>query len=375
MIRVLHYGIDSKLGGIETYLNKLYTNIDRDKFKFDFIYIGDEEPCYYNEFKDMGSNFYNITPRSKNLIKHKRELRKLFKENNFDIIHCHLNTLSYIEPIIAAIENNIPVIVHSRNAGTSKSKVSNLLHKINSYRIPKNKLTKLAVSDLAGDWLFGKDENYMVINNGLNIEKYKFDDNVRKRVRSEFGFKDELVIIHLGALREQKNHMFILEIFKEVLKEEPKSKLLLVGDGHLKDSINSRINELNIENSVIMAGERNDVRDILCSGDIFLFPSFFEGFPNAVLEAQATGLPCFISDIITKEVMVNEDCYSISLKKSAKEWAEQILIKRNNIKNRYNSSKEVKKKGFAVEEEIKRVSDIYINLFNEQKKMRIKENE
>ena len=361
MIRVLHYGLDSKLGGIETYLYKLYTHIDRDEFQFDFLAVGDKEPCWYKEFTDMGSDFYRVTPRTKNLFKNRAELFKLFKEEHFDIVHCHLNTLSYIAPVQVAIKNRIPVIVHSRNAGASKSIISNLLHSINSAILPRNKITMLAVSNLAGTWLFGNNAKFKVINNGIDIEKYTYSEVGRNKVRKEFGLKNELIIVHLGAMRKQKNHMFLLDIFNEVLKIKPNSKLLLIGEGELKKEISNKIYKLRMEDNVILTGKRNDVCDILSAGDMFLFPSFFEGFPNAVLEAETTGLPCLISSEITNEVMINEDCYAMSLNVEAKAWADKLLsIKLN--ENRKISSQNIKNQGYSVEDEIRRVVSIYRDL-------------
>lgn len=364
MIRVLHYGLDSKLGGIETYLYKLYTNIDRNKYKFDFLVIGDEEPCWYKEFTDMGSEFYKVTPRSKNPIKNKKEIIELFKKEKFDIVHCHLNTLSYITPAQIAIESNIPVIVHSRNAGAVKSKISNLMHKINSKVLDKDKIVKLAVSDLAGEWLFGKNQNYTVINNGLDTEKYKFNIESRNRIRNDLKLKDnDLVIIHLGAMRQQKNHMFLLDIFNEFLKTNKNSKLLLVGDGNLKESVFNKAKELDILNNVVFAGNRNDIPDILCAGDIFLFPSFFEGFPNAVLEAQTSGLPCLISSSITKEVMINKNCYNMDLRDDVEKWCSKLKSITLNSK-REEASEYIRKQGYSVKDEVKKINDIYEQLCN-----------
>ena len=362
MIRVLHYGLDSRLGGIETYLNKLYNNIDKNKFKFDFLTHTDKEPCWYKEFTEMGSKFYNITPRSKNPIKNRRELSQLFENEKFDVIHCHLNTLSYILPIKIALKKNIPVIVHSRNAGASKSILSNLLHRINFFILPRKKIKMISVSDLAGKWLFGANTNYEVINNGLNIDKYTFNIEARKNIRNELGIRDELVIAHLGAMREQKNHMFILDIFKEVLKYKTDCKLLLVGDGELRKQITDKINELSIEKSVIITGNRNDVPDILSAADKFIFPSFFEGFPNAVLEAETTGLSCLVSDRITKEVIINNNCKCLSLECSSNEWARALLDLEANM-DRKLYAKNIEKNGFSVEDEVKKIQLIYENMY------------
>src|SRR5699024_7320373 len=126
-------------------------------------------------------------------------------------------------------------------------------------------------------------------------------------------------------LREQKNHFFLLDVFKEVLREHENATLLLVGEGKLREKIQRKILELNLEDNVFLLGNRPDVNKILSASDFFLFPSLFEGFPNAVLEAQTAGLPCLISDTITKEVCVSSDCEYLSIKKTPKEWALKIL--------------------------------------------------
>lgn len=361
MIRILHYGLDSYLGGIETYLYKLYSNIDKNEFKFDFLVIGNKKPCYYEEFIKMGSNFYKITPRSNNILKNIFELSKLLKEEHFDIIHFHLNSLSYITPIQIAIKNGIPIIVHSRNAGIINSKISVFLHKVNYYLLPKDKITMVSVSDLAGRWMFGEKADFKVINNGIDIKKYQYNEISRNRIRQELKLKDEMLIVHVGAMRRQKNHMFLLDIFNEVLKKQNNSKLLLVGDGELKEQILNKIYKLQIEDNVIILGNRNDIPDILSAADIFLFPSFYEGFPNAVLEAQTSGLPCLISDVITKEILINENCQTLSLDDDADEWAKKLLSLEQ-LKDRKMGAEKVKSKGFSVENEVKKIEKIYKEL-------------
>lgn len=271
-----------------------------------------------------------------------------------------MNTLSYVTPIFCAVKNNIPVVVHSRNAGASKSKITNMLHKINSLFLPSNKIRMISVSGLAGNWLFGKNSDFTVINNGLDIDKYMYNEHSRLNIRQEFHLYNEELIIHLGAMREQKNHLFLLDIFSEYLKLEPTSKLLLVGDGELKREILEKINYLNIEKNVIVAGLRRDVSNMLSAADLFLFPSFFEGFPNAVLEAQTSGLPCLISNEITNEVIITEDCYSMSLSADSKAWANKLYtMKKNSDFDRKRNAKVIIDHGFSVQEEMKKISDLY----------------
>src|SRR5699024_8644416 len=217
---------------------------------------------------------------------------------------CHLNSLSYITPVMVGINEGIPVIVHSRNAKPPNNIKSQLLHKINFFRLPKRKISRIAVSDLAGEWMFGKRFDFITINNGIDINKFKFNAQLREQMRSEFNIEnDELCVLHVGAFRNQKNHMFLLDIFYSILKREEKAKLVLVGSGELLTDVKEKASTLGVLEQIIFAGNRSDIQRMLSGSDVFLFPSFYEGFPNAVLEAQCSGLPCVISDTITTEVL------------------------------------------------------------------------
>lgn len=359
MIKVLHYGLSSHLGGIETYLYKLNSNINKQEYRFDFVVVGDEEPCWYKEFIASGSSFYKVVPASKSPLKNKRELYNLLSEKKFDIVHCHLNSLSNINIINAALKNNIPVIVHSRNAGIVKSPIYSLLHNINYYLLPRKRIKMLSVSRKAGEWMFGERNNFEVINNGIDISKFKYNQNDRESFRQELNIAaDEVVIVHLGAMRIQKNHMFLLNIFSEVLKVNKKAKLILVGDGELKNDIEKKIDEIDARDSVILLGCRNDIPRILSAADKFLFPSLYEGFPNAVLEAQTSGLPCLVSDVITNEVIINDNCKALSLTESAVKWAKEIMTLPE-YSDRNIAVENIEEKGFSVRNEIKRIEEVY----------------
>lgn len=359
MIKILQYGLTNHLGGIENYLYRLANNIDLTKFQFDFLILGTEQPCFYHELKSLGCNFYFVTPRSHNPQKNKDEISYIMQKNNYDIIQCNLNSLSYITPVELGIKYSVPTIVFSRNAGIIKSRLSNFLHWINFNKIKKDKYIKrIAVSEYAGEWMFGKKNNFEILNNGVDINKFKYSsiDRDIKRKELNIGINQE-VIIHTGALREQKNHKFILEVFKEYLKLNIDSKLILVGNGELRDSIVKKINELNIENSVYLLGNRDDIPQLLSMADKYLFPSFYEGFPNALLEAETSGLSALISNTITKEVIINKNCKMLPLEDGSEKWAAELF--NLDLNNRESSYKDVAEKGFSVESEVKRTIEIY----------------
>jgi len=261
-------------------------------------------------------------------------ITELFNREKFDVLHAHMNTLSYITPVIEALKSGCKVIVHSRSAGMAGSKTTNMLHHINSYLLPGDRIEKLAVSDLAGWWLFGKNADFKVIYNGIDLELYRFDPELRRKTRSSLGLSNQYTVIHVGAMRPLKNHFFLLDVFKEVAERKEGSKLILVGEGPLKADILNKINFLGLRNKVMLLGNRID---------------------------KATGLPCLISDNITSDVIINSNCFSYSLNLTPNIWAD-ALLKLNVLENRQIAVENLAQKGFSVKDEVCKIEDIYNNL-------------
>jgi len=365
LIKILHYGLSNNRGGIETYLQKLYTNIDKSKYHFSFINHYGEDIYYYKGFKELGATFYDVVPRNKSIIRNKITLRQLFKNNHFDILHCHMNTLSYIEPILAALNNNCKVIIHSRSSNATNKIITKSLHMINSLLLPKEKIKKLAVSDEAGKWLFGKKSSYTVINNAVDTNKFRFNSKIRKKIRKKLGLKNKFVLGHVGTFLPVKNHSFIIDVFYELKKLKSDSKLLLIGDGYLKSEIVSKVEKLNLTKNIKFLGERENVNEILLAMDFFIFPSTFEGFGNALVEAQATGLPSLVSETISDEAIVLDSCKKMSLSKKPWEWAK--FISQSNISCQRNLAyKSIQMAGLSIETEIKKIENVYYSLVNNQ---------
>jgi len=364
MIKILQIGLSNHLGGIETYLHKLCTHIDREKFKFDFLVTGFDKPCFYDEFLKMGSGFHFVTPRGKNPVKNRKEINKILEKEKYDIVHCNLNSLSYIYPALAALKNDIPTIIHSRNAGIKSSKISQILHNINFKKLPKEKITMLAVSSEAGNWMFGEETKFRVINNGIYTDKYCYNQDARIKTREKLKLqKQDKVLVNVGALKEQKNHEFLLEILKKLIETEANYKLLLVGKGNLENKLKEYAENMNIINNIIFLGSIDNVAEVLSAADVFVFPSLYEGFPNAVLEAQASGLPCVISDTITNEVIVLPNVEAISLEETPEYWANRVENISFDIE-REEAYKFIESKKLTVTDEINKIEKIYIDLIS-----------
>lgn len=365
MIRVMHIVGTMDVGGIERFIMNTYRNIDRSQVQFDFVVHNKEKNYYEDEINDLGGKIYRVESKSKNLFKNMWDMYKLFSINKqFKIIHIHTNSSTCITDLLIAKLCSIPNrIVHSHSTTTRDSKRK--LHKM--LRSLMNILTtkKFACSDLAARWLFGK-SNYMngqvtVINNAIESEKFRYNESISRKYRSDFNIeKSSLIIGHIGSLSNAKNHIFLIDIFKAILDKGVNAKLVIVGEGPFEITITKKIKELKLDDSVILTGLRDDIPNLLSLFDILVFPSFYEGFPVTLVEAQASGLPCIISDTITSQVKITELVQYVSLNEKANYWAEKTLSYRNEKRTDFTS--QIVNHGFDIKKEATKLQEFYLHL-------------
>ena len=198
MINILYYGLSDNAGGIERYLFRIATHLNKKEFCINFIDEHEGNLCYKKELEQLGAKFYSVVPRRQNPLKNKRQIKELFQKNHFDILHCNINTLSYIEPIMQALRAGCKVIVHSRNSGNNERFLTRFLHKMHFIMLPKKRIIPIAVSQEAGEWLFGKRGIFTVYHNGIDIEKFRFQEDARKRIRTELKLENKIVLGHVG---------------------------------------------------------------------------------------------------------------------------------------------------------------------------------
>ena len=345
-------------GGAETFMMKIFRSLPED-YKLDFI-VSAKSGFYEKEVIKLGGRIFRVPLRTKQPIKTFKAIYDVVKNNNYTHVLKLCDTSIGVYDLLAAKMGGARVLcVRSCNAGSSNSKLGIL---VNDFLRPLlNFITdvKIAPSRLAAEFTFGKAEveagRVKFIHNGVDLHVYKYDEDNRRKIRREFSIADEqLVIGHIGRFNQQKNHKFLIEVFAEVLKQEPNALLMLVGDGEKKSEVKEQINALGIEESVIFTGIRSDVPSLLSAMDVFVFPSFYEGMPNTVIEAQATGLPCVIADTITEEAEVTDCVHFKSLNQSAEEWVEKILESdNNNTVDRYLYSKVMKNRGYDINDVVK----------------------
>ena len=344
-----------------------YRNIDKDKIQFHFLCDEDSTNIPYEEIEKMGGRVIIIPPYQR-LFEYQKELYRIFKENKYKIVHSHISTLS-VFPLRIAKKAGVPIrIAHSHSTSNKKEWKRNLIKNILR---PFSKLYAnqfFACSELSGRWLFGekafKNGKIKIINNAIDLEKFKFNKEKRNEIRKKLKIDENIILVgHIGRFVTQKNHEFLIDVFDEIHRRKQNSKLILIGQGNLKENIIEKIKYLGLQDYVIFTGQTTNVSDYYNAMDIFVLPSLYEGLPVVGIEAQANGLLCEFSTDMTKETKVLNTTKFISLKETAKKWAKIILEDYKNFK-RKDTFDEMTQNNFNIIEEAKKLEKYYINLNN-----------
>lgn len=324
MIEVLIEGMTSNKGGKETYIVNMFDALDKTKYRFTFVAY-DDEIAYESYLVKQGAKVVHVTARSKGVFRHKRELNKLFTEQSFDVVWAHKTTLSACEILEIAKKRAVPVrIIHSHSSANMGGRFTYMMHTINKRRIFKLANAYLACSETASKWFFG-DREVDIARNGINLDKFKYSEEVRNNLRQKLHLEDAFVIGHVGRFGIEKNHKKLINVFSEYIKKNPNAKLLLCGDGEERANIEAQIDELGLKNDVILAGVVSNVHEYLQVMDVIVMPSLFEGLPFSLLEAQAAGLKCVVSDTVSDESNVLGRNKFIPLDATDLLWATSIL--------------------------------------------------
>ena len=351
-------------GGVESVLMNYYRNIDRNKIQFDFICDSDSTNIPYKEIESLGGKVILCPPYQK-IFKYIKELKKIFNENEYKVVHSNINALS-VFPLYAAKKAGVPIrIAHSHSTSNKKEWKKNLLKNILRPLSKKYSTHYFACTEHAGRWLFG-DKTFdrglvTVINNGIDVESYAFNKKVREEKRNELNIKDtDLVIGHIGRFMKQKNHEFVIKIFNELYKENKNYKLMLIGQGPLQEEIKQKVKDLKIENSVLFLGQKSDVNKYYQAMDLFLFPSLYEGLGMVFVEAQSAALPSVASTEVPVIAQVSDRAYFISLKEPINVWTDKIKEVIN--QDRTVDLERIKIAGYDIVTEAKKLEKKYIDL-------------
>lgn len=357
MSRVLNYIGSLDRGGAQSAILNLYNEIDRDVWQFDFVTHDVNRGSLETVVENLGGRVFRLPSlESAGLFAFLDEWKAFLGEHDeWNVLHSHMrSTGSLVLPIAKSM--GMATIVHShstRNDGGVKAIIKAALQ----YPIRFQADFYVGCSSEAGKWLFGKrafnSERYVYLPNAIDLDKYRFDRVKRAELRTSLGVDGKLVFGHVGRLHEAKNHDFLIDVFSGLVRKFPDSVLLLVGDGPLRDHIEMLVDEKGLTDSVIFLGNRSDVPDLLQAMDAFLFPSKWEGLPVSVVEALASGLPCYVSDTITHDIDICDDVMRLPIDKPAI-WVESI-----NLLNRVDDLNEIKAAGFDIHDSAKTLVALY----------------
>lgn len=367
-LKVLFFIDRLRLGGIQALAKDILAHNDRNRMVIDMLNLDDgiDYPLK-KELTDMGITVYQLkntwlrTPFD--FFSYWKAVDNFFKEHHdYDVVHVHSGSKNYYI-LKAAKRWNIPVrVAHSHNTGfQSKNPMSILLGNFLKTPMKKNATHLVGCSKLACEWLFGKGcvekGKARVILNAIDCQQFIYNETIRQEVRKELNLEDKFVIGHVGRFENQKNHTFLLDIFAEVVKMKPESRLVLVGIGSLMETMKAKAKALGLADKVIFLGFRSDRERIMQAMDSFLFPSLYEGLSVVLIEAQASGMPVFVSDSTTTEVSYSPYIKFLSLKQSAQEWAQEI-VKRGTVE-RKDMSEAIQNAGFEINGMIDNLYKLY----------------
>lgn len=346
MKRILIDGMTNNLGGIEKFSHLIFETL-KDDWEIDFITVDPEIP-YQKEFIKSGCRIHVITPRYKNLVKYKREIKEVFKKGAYDVFWFNKTTLSSIDCVKAARKYGVnKIICHAHTSKNMGSSFTAIMHNVHRGYINKNIKYKVACSNSAAEYFYKEQsKNCRIFTNGVDLELYKPNEEKRNEMRNKLNINDKFVIGHIGRFSNEKNHRFIIRVFEEINKEYDNCTLVLCGDGELLDQIKEEVRCKQLSDKVLFLGIRNDIPDILQAIDVFLFPSLFEGLPFALVEAQAAGIPCIVSDTVSSESKLTDLVHFVSLESNVNKWKEKIMEFR--YYRKVSRSKELENRGYSI---------------------------
>lgn len=357
-IKIVHC-MSALSGGVGKMIMNYFDHIDSEKYEVHIITQDIVSQSYLKLYKDRNYVVHKVPSKKEGILKNYISLERIMKKEKFDIAHCHMTTTNLF-PLMAAKNTGIKVrISHSHLAGNW-----NCLEKI-IIRLSKIYATDfLACGEDAGRSLFGSSP-FIIIQNAIDLRKYQFSEDIRKQQRRMLGLEYKTVFCHVGRFTNQKNHEFLLQVFKIINQKRKDAVLMLIGEGELFDDIKSKAKEMNLSEQILFLGMRNDVAEKLQAADAFILPSKIEGLCIAAIEAQASGLPCVFSPNIDPKTKINENVKIMS-NMDAEAWANTCLeiTKLQRVK----STERIRKAGFDILEEAKKLDQFYVNAIKEEYK-------
>lgn len=335
MKKILHYVGRMHRGGMEMFIMNLFYHIDRTEMMFDFAIHGSDVGDLEDEIRNLGGNWYFFPAMRKNPIRYRQAWRTFWKAHagEYCAFHFHTNSLANVIALEEAARAGVPIrIIHSHSSMANKGRLqwlNDLLHHRHQKRIPDLATHLFTCSDKAASWLFGglKVASLPVIhiNNGIDINKFRYSETNRNHIRSTLALDGLKVVGHVGTFLPVKNHRFIVDTIAQAYEMDSSIRCLLIGQGPLFDEIKNLVVSKKLEDVILFLGVQNNVYEWLSAMDVFILPSLYEGLPVSLIEVQANGLPAIVSDTITDSVKLQKNVSYKSLSDGPAQWAKAIL--------------------------------------------------
>lgn len=367
-IKIFQFPIANSNGGISKYAVNNWRFLDKNKFECDFGTVS-KKLDYEQEITNSGAKVKYISCYAEdNQEQFEKEFYELFLKERYEVVHLHTTSWKSFLVEEIAVKCNIPkIIVHAHNTSVEGVTEEEREYREKIHNLKKQEFNTSLATDFwacssdAADWLFGNQipqSKIKIIKNAIDVEKFIFNKDIRKKIREQLNLENNFVVGHIGNFVWQKNHEFLINVFAKACKKNKRLKLMLVGDGNLYSKIQQQVDELNIKDNVIFTGSRADANELLQAMDLYCFPSLSEGLGISGIEAQAAGLKVLASDKIPSDILITNNINALSLDEEM--WINKILEFSNGYE-RFDMYKEITNAGYNIKEQIKEIENLYTN--------------
>ncbi len=365
-IHTLIVGLSPETGGIETFLIQVLRGMNSDRFQFDILTFC-PRCAYEDELEALGCKVFHAIRRGRNPIRNYLEQYRFFSQNSnkYDYVWLHLCSASDLNTILLAKRHTqAKVVCHSHS--TSYESKGGLVHRLHQFLHEKNRRRLVANTDIflscsqqAGLWLYGDiGDKLTIIPNGINTSEYRFSVETREKMRQSLSMQDKIVIGHVGRLTEVKNQTYLIDIFAAFYRKHKDAVLVIVGTGEMEEDLRDKVSMLSLTENIKFMGFRQDVPEFMQAFDVFILPSLSEGLGIVLIEAQASGLPCVVSDMVPKEVAVTNLVHFCSIKKSPDIWVNEIESALKQSRELPEYLENVIESGYSAQTTIERLSNV-----------------
>lgn len=360
-VRILHVVTNMSYGGLENLLMNYYRNINREKVQFDFLTHVDIHQDFEEEIQAMGGKIYRLPRLNPFSPFYRKKLNDFLNQHlEYNIIHCHLDCLAGI-PLKAAKDNNIQVRIAHSHSSSQNLNWKYIIKMLYKPKIIRYATDLFACGDKAGNWMFNG-KPYTIMRNAIDAKQFRYTHKKSVEEKEKLNLNGKLVIGHVGQFRQEKNQIFLVDVFAELIKKEENCVLIFVGKGPKMEEVKHRAKELGVINQVLFLGARSDIADLMQAMDIFVLPSIYEGVPVTMIEAQAAGLPCIISSGVPEECKLTNNVVSISLTDEIETWTKAILKQKNHVRN--DNYDIIVKAGFDITTNAHWLEEFYLKQLN-----------